>query len=423
MAAFESYIDAAALSLRTGSGSTLSITQHRLLNGEPYRAFRESIDLAERRTSGTFFTGSTIAGKLAAMLRSEMSPNATILDPTCGMGDLLLAYASELPIGPTLRRTLTLWGTQLAGLDLRADLIRMAKIRLAALAQMRGGFSDSVDNIDSHFPLIRVGNALTEPKVIRAADGFLFNPPFGQIVSTEPHTWSDGRINAAAIFLDVIIKSRRPAAPIAAVLPEVLRCGTRYGRFREFLSANSLGGRFESLGRFDAWTDIDVFATLLKNSEGSALWHSPTFSTESSVGDRFVIRVGTVVPHRHREDGPERPYLCAKSTPAWNMGFEAAGVRQFAGTAFQPPFVVVRRTSSPSDKSRAVGSIIKGKNLVAVENHLIVATPLSGGMKSCEALIKVLRHPETSIHLNNVIRCRHLTTASVKAIPWRSMHG
>lgn len=58
-------------------------------------------------------------------------------------------------------------------------------------------------------------------------------------------------------------------------------------------------------------------------------------------------------------------------------GLLLAAPRQLAGTVFAPPFVAVRRTSGPRDRSRA-----------------------------------------TDAWLNRRIRCRHLTTSAVAGIPW-----
>ncbi|MBB4799070.1 MULTISPECIES: N-6 DNA methylase [Brevundimonas] len=419
--AFETYIDAAvSAGLLEVHEGVETLDQHPLLNGAPYKAFRQSIDLDERRRAGTFFSGPEIADKLAAAIRLKVSSDAVVMDPTCGLGDLLLAYASGLPIRRTLVETLDFWGCRLAGMDTRSDLVRMTKVRLLFLARARGRFSEATNDLDGLFPLIAVGDALKDTDRLAAADAFLFNPPFGQVQSETEQPWAKGQINAAAIFLATLIAHRKPAAPIAAILPEVLRCGSRYGRFRDFVSDAGLTGPFEPMGRFDAWTDVDVFWTLLQPGVKTALWRNMQAPCADTVGDRFIVRVGTVVPHRHDEVGVTRPFLCAKTTPAWAERFEAVGRRRFDGTVFKPPFVVIRRTSSPSDRSRAVGSIIVGNQDVAVENHLIVARPKSGTLADCRALLRVLKSSATTDHLNHAIRCRHLTTVSVASLPWRA---
>jgi len=91
--------------------------------------------------------------------------------------------------------------------------------------------------------------------------------------------------------------------------------------------------------------------------------------------------------------------------------------RPFSGPAFNPPFVVIRRTSRPGDKFRAVGTAILGAKPVAVENHLIACTPKDGSVETCRVLLRQLRKPETNDFLNRTIRCRHLTVSSVKHLP------
>lgn len=411
-----------ALLLRAYSEALNGVTAHipiqrqELLNGVPYKAFRQSIPIEVRREEGTFFSGAELAAELARMLLSAVPANARVLDPTCGMGDLLLAYAAELPLGSTLDETLASWGHQLAGIDPREDLVAMAKARLVALARSRGGFKKPLGAMDTLFPHIIVGDMFAEADILAAADGILFNPPFGCTTEHEVSTWATGKLSSAALFLDGLIAAVPNSAPIAAVLPEVLRCGSRYALFREHLAERGWSGAFISRGRFDAWTDVDVFTTLLLAAPGP-LWEDEAAQGEN-VGDRFTVRVGAVVPHRHEKKGPWRRFICAKSVPAWSQGYAPASSRRFKGTVFQPPFVVVRRTSSPSDRKRAVGAIIVGDEPVAVENHLIVLAPNKGGYKSCFDLMKVLEDDRTSDYLNRSIRCRHLTTGSVMAIPW-----
>lgn len=399
-----------------GAKAHVPIERQELLNGVPYKAFRQSISIEIRREEGTFFSGTELAGELARMLRSIVPLNARILDPTCGMGDLLLAYAAELPLGGGLEETLANWGLLLSGIDPREDLVGMAKARLVALARARGGFTEPLGAIDGLFPHIVVGDMFSEMDILAAADGILFNPPFGGTTEHEISTWATGKLSAAALFLDGLIAAACDDAPIAAVLPEVLRCGSRYALFREYLKEGGRSGAFVSRGRFDAWTDVDVFTTLLLAAPGP-LWEDEAVQGEN-VGDRFTVRVGAVVPHRHQKKGPWRRFICAKSVPAWSRNYAPGSSRRFNGTVFQPPFVVVRRTSSPSDRKRAVGAIIVGNDPVAVENHLIVLAPNEGDYGSCLDLMKVLEDDRTSDYLNRSIRCRHLTTGSVMAIPW-----
>ncbi|MNG13672.1 hypothetical protein D3C84_973620 [compost metagenome] len=82
----------------------------------------------------------------------------------------------------------------------------------------------------------------------------------------------------------------------------------------------------------------------------------------------------------------------------------------FTGTLYVPPFVVVRRTSSPSDKVRLVPSLVQGSKAIAVENHLLILKPRDGSIEKCLRLIDELRFRRVNDWLNAVSRCRHLTT-------------
>ncbi len=414
---FMQLLTLACAEAESGAAALVPVERQPLLNGAPYRAFRQSLDIVDRRRAGTFFSGPALAQDLVRLLQSTMPAGGLVLDPTCGIGDLLLAYAASLPIAATLSATLMAWGEQLAGIELRPDLVLMAKTRLMALARARGRFSDPVADIERLFPHIVVGDMFQEPARIATAAGILFNPPFGRTSDHKGASWGSGRLSAAALFLDAVLRARASSTPIAAVLPEVLRCGSRYGRFRDRLAEAGISGAFESHGQFDQWTDIDVFTTLLLPKAG-ALWPAASAIQDRAVGDAFTVRVGPVVPHRDPCKGPWRRYICAKSVPAWSDAFEPVLNRRFQGTSFTPPFVVVRRTSSPKDRKRAVGAIIVGDRPVAVENHLLVLMPKDGQLQSCVALLRVLSSDAATDHLNQTIRCRHLTTGSVSTISW-----
>ena len=66
-----------------------------------------------------------------------------------------------------------------------------------------------------------------------------------------------------------------------------------------------------------------------------------------------------------------------------------------------------------------MGVIITGDRPVAVDNHLIIASPLEGGEDRCVELIERLGGVDLAPWLDMRIRCRHLTVTVVKEIPWR----
>ncbi|WP_303718799.1 hypothetical protein [Brevundimonas naejangsanensis] len=419
--AFDAFVDGAVQAARGRVPETPAVTpSHPLLNGVPYSVFRREVDIDTRREIGAFFSGGEMAAALVRLLSGRIADDGLVLDPTCGIGDLLLARAAELPIKDTLEATVAAWGERLAGFDTRSDLVRLCKARLCLLARARGGFTDEIDPLLA-FPLIEEGDmmAASSDALLARAGAILFNPPFGKTTWPQKLNWAAGEINAAAIFLDRLTQAVGSETPIAAVLPEVLRCGSRYQRFRAALTARGYTGSFKVEGRFDAWTDVDVFTTLLvRTSAPKALWRSDFADSGPTIDDLYEVRVGTVVPHRDPKTGPSRPYICAKTTPAWSGAFKPEAQRPYAGRVFSPPFVAIRRTSSPSDKFRAVATVVTGTEPIAVENHLLVALPRDGTLRACKVLVKALRAERTNSRLNDLMRCRHLTTGAIKTLPW-----
>ena len=390
-----------------------------LLNGEPYKFFRDSVALSARREKGTFFTGENYASRTAEALRSQLNNRSTVMDPTCGMGDLLIAYASGLSIQQNLHETLMSWGELLFGSDSNSSLVRMTKVRLTLFARYRGRFTDAIDDASQYFPNIIHSRMEDAEFLVSRANGFLFNPPFGMKPSPKECEWGSGSTNSAAIFLSKLISLKSADSPIAAILPDVLRAGSRYAKFRQQIIEQGYSGSHIPLGRFDSWTDVDVFLSLISRSERGELWTTAVAkASDFKIGDFFDVSVGAVVPHRHQKSGPWRKYICAKTTPRWSSSFEPNASRRFKGTTVEPPFVVIRRTSSPSDKIRAVGSIVVGSTAVAVENHLVVLKPCDGSLNTCVRALEVLRAESTNSFLNDAIRCRHLTTRVVNEIPW-----
>jgi hypothetical protein len=227
----------------------------------------------------------------------------------------------------------------------------------------------------------------------------------------------------AGAFLELAIKNARPGEHISAILPDVLRSGTRYGRWRDAVAAQAEIRRVEPYGRFDPATDVDVFVLHLARRgagkhEGAGWPATKQEATPTRVplSDLATVTVGAVVPHRHGNRGPWRCYLEVGNAPA----FGETGVRlkrRFTGTVVMPPFVVVRRTSNPSDRDRLITTVISGEKPVAVENHLIVIKPHVASLTECRRIAGALGDPVARRWIDATIRCRHLTTTALKQIP------
>ncbi len=209
---------------------------------------------------------------------------------------------------------------------------------------------------------------------------------------------------------------------IRAVLPDALRCGTRYQKWRAAIDALVDVVSTERLGRFDAWTDVDVFILTAEvpndtSSTSRETQWIPAFDGPT-VGDYFDIGVGAVVNNRDPKLGQWTPYLRAKQFPSWSVVSDVPQNRRFLGRLNETPFVAVPRTSSPSEVHRARAALVTDERSIAVDNHLLVATPQSPSLETCAKLIRILRRPSSTDWLNEVNGCRHLTVAALRSVPW-----
>jgi hypothetical protein len=246
----------------------------------------------------------------------------------------------------------------------------------------------------------------------------LMNPPFSSWDSPKIDYWKPGKVNAAGVVFDHYVRNLPENCLVSAILPDVLRAGSRYESWREFVPGK-VDGSACIAGRFNQKTDIDVFliqGALNTKAPRTIVWYLENKHT-SSLSDHFDVCIGPLVAYRDPLVGPLSPYAHSKNTPLWETIAKFSEYRQFKGRLILPPFVVVRRTSSPSDKYRASGAIIIGRESIAVENHLIVVRPRSGKVKDCKRLLNILKSPETNDFINGRIRCRHLTVGVVKDIP------
>lgn len=377
------------------------------LNGAAATALRKLIPLRDRRNLGAFFTPQKLAEELAAPL-ADIRGEAIILDPCCGAGDLLLASMRAIaPAQATSSAHVKIHGT---------DIVR--EFTKVALARLRFQLEKlSLDNIDID---VMHSDGLDSDGLVDATH-IIINPPFGLSDAPSSCSWTSGRVNKAALFIADILPHVQVGTYIHAILPDVLRCGTRYARWRRLVEQQVHIESIKSLGRFDRWTDVDVFMmtgqVAAKGVNGClGLWTS--HFEGKTVGDLFRVSVGSVVNYRDPECGPHRSFLTAKSFPTWEEVESVVGGRRFQGKVESSPFVVIPRTSSPNEPVRSRGAIIVDSRPIAVDNHILVVSPHDGRLESCRELLEVLKRPATTTWLNKVNRCRHLTVADVESIPW-----
>ncbi len=393
------------------------------LDGQPKRELRRIVPLARRRAAGAFFTGPELAKTLLSQIPVSEMHDKIVFDPTCGVGDLLLQTALHLPVEETLQQTLIAWGTCLAGTDIHETFVQATRLRLALLAINRGARSSPSTRlaVTSSFPMIRVGNALIETSLYQTADLILLNPPFNLRQAPKDCSWATGTITAAALFCEHAIKSVGAGAAIHTILPDVLRSGSRYSHWREFVSNNCVPVRLAPFGQFEPAVDVDVFIGHFQKgpctSPRATWWPQSTRHKRTVLANFFDVTVGTVVPFRDKCIGPSRHYIHAQSLPRWERIDSITETRRYNGKVIQPPFVAIRRTSRPDDHFRAVATVVAGNKPVAVENHLIVCQPHDGTIKSCSALMRQLKTIQINKWLNRRIRCRHLTVTAIRELP------
>ena len=427
---FVSYVNEVEASLDTiaSNDSSLTAADHipAILNGEASKALNRIIPAKIRKKEGIFFTGQPLSMKVAQHLKPIIEQGCSIFDPACGAGNLLMACAKFLPIGKQLDETLQIWGERIHGNDLYDHFVNAAKLRLVLLAatiHKQRNVKLSIPNNSNVFPALCTGDSLSYPYPKGEPICVALNPPFGQMDAPKDCTWAKGRVQVAGVFIDSVIKKVPNNSHIVAILPDVLRSGSNYSKWRQMVASYSESLEIEMSGKFDRTTDVDVFIMHLKTTErgnNQSKWpkQQPNFGNCSAVlSDMFDIHVGPLVPYRNPNKGSWKYYVDSAEAKPWET-ITVNSKKRFKGPCYDTPFVVIRRTSSPTDKYRAVGSIIKSHSPVAVENHLIIAKPKDNTLKKCKDLLDRLKDSRTNMWLNNRIRCRHLTVSAIKEIPW-----
>jgi len=389
------------------------------LDGQPGRVLRSSLSIDHLRSGGIFLTGSVLSKRLIEQADDASRVGPRFLDPTCGAGDLLIACSIKLPVFRSLRQTLTHWNSFLSGMDTVPQLVRAARVRLALSAANRGAKIDIIaPDLAQLLTNIQVKDA-EQPWAARSDTLVVLNPPYTLTTAPKACEWAQGRVTSAALFVERAIAASEPGTSIAMILPDVLRTGPRYRAWRRFVTRSASIVDIQIIGLFDAVTDVDVFSAIMtvqECSEPNERWTKSPNSGHTRVSDLFDVHVGTVVPYRHPNRGSWAHYVHPRAVPQWGT-VRTIEQRIRSNHTFEPPFVAIRRTSRPGDRFRCVGTIISGQDTVAVENHLLVAVPKDGTLRSCKALLREFQKDETNAWFNSESRCRHLTVGAVKELP------
>jgi hypothetical protein len=245
----------------------------------------------------------------------------------------------------------------------------------------------------------------------------LQNPPFGQAVAPSWYKRGTGKVSQSAVFVSAWISGAQPGQRMVAILPDVLRAGSRYRSWREEIEMNCSVVALESLGQFDRNVNIDVFLLSLRRTKTAqqARWWDPLSDTNVSARSA-TVSVGTVVPHRDPLLGRKHPYLTAANLPLVSETAIPAERRADQGRRFKPPLVAIRRTSRPGQRPRARATIVRGVAEILAENHLIIVEPTNGTLGECRRIARHLESAEASAWLDQRLRARHLTAVAIREL-------
>lgn len=381
---------------------------------EPYQALRSLVPVEELRSLGIFFTGADIAGRLWEPVLGTLTPDSIVVDPACGVGDLLLRPAAFL----AENHESAILSYQIRGSDLEDAFLRTARARMR--------FTHGHRAPGETFQFFEQRDFLADPGSIVDASHVVMNPPFFPMQAPESCRWAAGKVNSAALFVMAALEAMNEGSRLLAVLPDVLRSGARYEKWRSRVADFAEVVRVEPLGQFDTETDVHVFIldVVIRPSHADQArqqiqgWTKAESSRGATVADHFEVRVGPVVPHRDPETGPEVPFLTTKNILSKEGN---RPTRRYSGRLYSGPMVLVSRTSRPGQSPRARATLLQDKASAAVENHLLVLKPLDQSVDSCHRLVALLNDPRTTDFLDERIRCRHLTVGAVRDIPWLEM--
>lgn len=384
------------------------------INGLAGKELRTRVSLVDRRASGAFFTDSVLGLEVLSSYKLTFGERVRFYDPACGAGNLLISVKNQYEKLLSQKQI----ALEVFGTDIHKEFVDASISRLAICDLVHDTLTRDYSRN------IIVANGLQQNYFYQNATHIVTNPPFNQVDSPADIKWASGKVSAAALFIDSIIKNVNTGTEIIAILPDVLRSGSRYKKWREYVSKNCEISNVKLLGQFDNYTDIDVFSVMLKKrsiilEEVNDDWSQSVVSL-TKISDLFNVSVGSVVDNRDPHEGIERPYLISKGLEGWTELSNTERSRKYKGKAIEAPFVVIKRTSRHGDSHRAIATLITIPEPVYVDNHLIVLKPKKGGIRTCKRLLKLLKNHATDNWIDEQIRCRHLTVKVVSQIPFFS---
>lgn len=396
-----------------------------LLFRKPYQLLRSLQTKLWMRENGTFFTDDEVCDCLFSRITSY---DGSVYDPAAGCGDLILRYLERVELSGGFDSQIKQIARRVHACEIKSSFVRLMRLRLwlyiywrvygeVLLSDIKFPSTRSLANI---FPGIVVGDGLKLNAGLNP-DLILMNPPFQQVASKGQYEWSSGRVSLAAIFVDVMTKMF-PRSRILAVLPDVIRAGTRYRSFRRRFQLEQCA--CDVFGRFDRKTDVDVFTVDFGCVSRCCEAQEPKETDVEVISDSFEVHVGSVVLFRDELMGEKLPFLCAESIPAGATKKKIENQLNSLHNPVKGPIVVVRRTSSPSDRIRCASSVVASTAKFHIDNHLMWLKPkgivgFAKELQSCQRLHRYFQSSDCTSLVNERIRCRHLTVSVISNLPYK----
>lgn len=386
----------------------------------PYQLLRCENSVSALREKGAFFSGD----KLVDFLLEDVPMVKTgIYDPAAGCGDLLLRYLDKLELASSFNDSMHEWESIVFAAEQEPSFVKLMKLRLWLLLYLKyhGGTKLGklvIPDLRERFAGVVCRDAFkylpeTMPAIV------IMNPPFQQVDSNGAYSWGTGKVSYAAIFLYEMYK-RFPASRIVAVLPDVLRSGSRYEKLRTTVATDLKNG-VRVYGRFDKKTDVDVFVLDHRPDMRKRVLINVERRQGRMICNDFDVHVGAVVPHRDALRGRSCFFLTADNVPPGSNIIRVKEKIKSVHKSVKGPFVVLRRTSSPSDTIRCVSSIVSSSHEFHLDNHLIYLKPKvhKSALKLCQDVCNFFSSQECSAIVNSLIRCRHLTVRIIRDLTYK----
>ncbi|WP_276372170.1 N-6 DNA methylase [Chryseolinea sp. H1M3-3] len=416
---FTDSLDDFLKSFKSGNNESWRSQACKLVDGLASEELRRLVSIEARRDFGAFFTESALAEKVLRHSKFRLSRGSFCYDPACGAGNLLIAIVNVIN-QTKFKFSIT---DKVYGTDIHNEFVNATRLRLAINHLLRN--DSEFDNAQLHRQIC-VADGLINNKFYEQATHVFVNPPYNVADANESLTWSKGKVSQAAVFMDKIIEFISPGTAITAILPDVLRSGSRYEKWRAIVNKTCRIEGLELLGQFDKYADVDVFAINLVKRKKALSLSVPTLLEQGAnvepeiMESSFDVCVGPVVDNRDPRKGQSLGYLVSKKLKDWSEINSLNLKRRHSGRSFKSPFVVIKRTSRLGDRHRAAAVIVNVPDPIYVDNHLIVVKPKSGRLNDCKQLLKILKDNRTNNWLNQQIRCRHLTVKILSKLPlWR----